>query len=93
MFYVYKHFIPLNFPLLHLKIGGLQMDKELRSLIGYLTSVTTWSVRDKFARLTQIATVLNLETVNELMEYWGSNSGTLMWRLTPGEIRQILALR
>ena len=78
---------------MHLKIGGLQMDKELRSLIGYLTSVTTWSVRDKFARLTQIATVLNLETVNELMEYWGSNSGTLMWRLTPGEIRQILALR
>lgn len=45
------------------QLGGLQFDKELRSLVAYLTTVTTWTIRDKFARLTQMATVLNLERV------------------------------
>ncbi|CAL1534730.1 unnamed protein product [Lymnaea stagnalis] len=75
------------------RLGGLQFDKELRSLVGYLSSVTTWTVRDKFARLTQMATILNLERVSEIMDYWGQNSGPLTWRLTPTEVRQILALR
>ena len=47
------------------QLGGLQFDKELRSLVGYLTAVTQWTIRDKFARLTQIATILNLERVRE----------------------------
>lgn len=46
-----------------LQLGGLQFDKELRSLVAYLTTVTTWTIRDKFARLTQMATILNLERV------------------------------
>lgn len=46
-----------------LQLGGLQFDKELRSLIAYLTTVTTWTIRDKFARLSQMATILNLERV------------------------------
>ncbi|XP_053304581.1 conserved oligomeric Golgi complex subunit 4 isoform X2 [Spea bombifrons] len=45
------------------RLGGLQFDKELRSLIAYLTTVTTWTIRDKFARLSQMATILNLERV------------------------------
>ena len=52
-----------------LQLGGLQFDKELRVLVGYLTSVTTWTIRDKFARLTQMATVLNLERVSLLVFY------------------------
>lgn len=46
-----------------LQLGGLQFDKELRSLVAYLTTVTTWTIRDKFARLSQMATILNLERV------------------------------
>lgn len=46
------------------QLGGLQFDKELRSLIAYLTTVTTWTIRDKFARLSQMATILNLERVS-----------------------------
>ncbi|EOB09038.1 Conserved oligomeric Golgi complex subunit 4, partial [Anas platyrhynchos] len=65
------------------RLGGLQFDKELRSLIAYLTTVTTWTIRDKFARLSQIATILNLERVTEILDYWGPNSGPLTWRLTP----------
>uniref|UniRef100_A0A8C5KGT6 Conserved oligomeric Golgi complex subunit 4 n=1 Tax=Jaculus jaculus TaxID=51337 RepID=A0A8C5KGT6_JACJA len=75
------------------RLGGLQFDKELRSLIAYLTTVTTWTIRDKFARLSQMATVLNLERVTEILDYWGANSGPLTWRLTPAEVRQVLALR
>ena len=68
-------------------------DKEVRALVSYLTSTTSWSVRDKFARLTQMATVLNLEKVTEISDYWGSNSGSLTWRLTPTEVRQVMSLR
>ncbi|KAG7468702.1 hypothetical protein MATL_G00145750 [Megalops atlanticus] len=75
------------------RLGGLQFDKELRSLVTYLTTVTTWTIRDKFARLTQMATILNLERVTEILDYWGPNSGPLTWRLTPAEVRQVLALR
>lgn len=144
-----------------MQLGGLQFDKELRSLIAYLTTVTTWTIRDKFARLSQMATILNLERVcvapltwrgkgdweerqkqhldpcfslktkcppaaqpyrapsswappllrlshdslslltcqcsslqvTEILDYWGANSGPLTWRLTPAEVRQVLALR
>ncbi|CAB4004191.1 conserved oligomeric Golgi complex subunit 4-like, partial [Paramuricea clavata] len=75
------------------RLGGLQFDKELRSLVGYLTAITQWTVRDKFARLTQMATILNMERVSEIMEYWDSSSGPLTWRLTPTEVRQIMTLR
>ncbi|XP_032051771.1 conserved oligomeric Golgi complex subunit 4 [Aythya fuligula] len=75
------------------RLGGLQFDKELRSLIAYLTTVTTWTIRDKFARLSQIATILNLERVTEILDYWGPNSGPLTWRLTPAEVRRVLGLR
>lgn len=58
-----------------LQLGGLQFDKELRSLIAYLTTVTTWTIRDKFARLSQIATILNLERVSCtcFWSYWAQS--------------------
>ena len=31
--------------------------------------------------------------VDEILDYWGVNSGPLTWRLTPTEVRQILSLR
>lgn len=31
--------------------------------------------------------------VSEILDYWGPNSGPLTWRLTPAEVRQVLALR
>lgn len=36
--------------------------------------------------------VLSLQ-VTEILDYWGQNSGPLTWRLTPAEVRQVLALR
>lgn len=66
-----------DFPLCP-QLGGLQFDKELRSLIAYLTTVTTWTIRDKFARLSQMATILNLERVSCT---WSASTGGL-WDTT-----------
>ena len=69
-------------------LGGLQFDKELRSLTSFLTSVTTWSIRDKFSRVSQIASILNVETVQEVTEFCGSqSSGT--WKLSHAEVKII----
>ena len=73
------------------RLGGLILDQEVRQLSSFLTGATSWSVRDKLARLSQIATLLNLETVAELSEYWDSSSST--WRLTSTDVRSILTLR
>lgn len=75
------------------RLGGLQFDKELRYLISYMTSVTTWSIRDKFSRVSQISTLLNMEMVSEILDIWGTNAGPMTWRLTPAEVRQVLSLR
>jgi hypothetical protein len=66
------------------------LDREVRSLVSFLSSVTTWSIREKFGRLTQMATVLNVEAVSEVADIWG---GSVSCQLTPAEVRQVLALR
>lgn len=83
-----KNILKCNFS----KYGGLHLDKEIRVLVNYLTSLTSWSIREKFARLSQITILLSLETLSELFEYWNSPLA-ITWRLTPNEIRHILRLR
>jgi hypothetical protein len=75
------------------QLGGLQLDRDARTLVGHFSGMTQRTVRDKFARLTQIATILNLEKVSEILEYWGENSGPVTWRLSSTEVRRILSLR
>ncbi|KAF7990028.1 hypothetical protein HCN44_008702 [Aphidius gifuensis] len=71
--------------------GGLILDKEIRSLASYLASSTSWSIRDKFTRLMQIANTLSVEKIEELIDYCGADS--ISWRLTPAEVKKILSLR
>jgi hypothetical protein len=54
--------------------------------------VTSRTVRDKFARLSQMATVLALEGVGEMLDFWG-DSGAIAWRITEGDVRALLAQR
>lgn len=74
-------------------LGGLQFDKDVRNLIGRLSSLTQSTVRDKFSRLQQIAIVLNLESVQEILDSWGDNAGSLSWRLSPAEVKKVMSLR
>ena len=79
---------------MHFQLGGLVLDQEVRALGSFLTGATSWSVRDKMTRLTQIATLLNLDKVSELNDYWNPSNGDMpSWRLTANEVRQILTLR
>ena len=65
----------------------------MRTLVNHLSGLTQRTVRDKFARLTQMATVVNLEAAEEILDYWGENAGALTWRLSAQEVRRALALR
>lgn len=69
------------------------LDQEVRALGSFLTGATSWSVRDKLARLSQMATILNLEKVSEISDYWDPTENSTTWRLTANEVRTILALR
>ncbi|KAH8246772.1 hypothetical protein KR038_008690 [Drosophila bunnanda] len=77
------------------RLGGLVLDQEVRALGSYLTGATSWSVRDKMTRISQIATLLNLDKISELSEYWSPENNKEMstWHLTPNEVRTFLTLR
>ncbi|KAG2312414.1 hypothetical protein Bca52824_023971 [Brassica carinata] len=75
------------------QLGGLQLDRDTRALVSHFSGMTQRIVRDKFARLTQMATILNLEKVSEILDFWGENAGPMTWRLTTGEVRLVLGLR
>ncbi|RWS29980.1 Conserved oligomeric Golgi complex subunit 4-like protein [Leptotrombidium deliense] len=75
------------------KIGGLQLDRELRALIGYITSLTTWSLRDKFNRLRDIALVLSADTVSEVIEFFKEEKLDSPSRLSAHEIPSFLRQR
>ena len=47
--------------------------------------VTQRTVRDKWARLSQMATILSLESPQELLDYWAGGT----WRLSPAQARQV----
>lgn len=71
------------------QLGGLQLDRDVRTAVATLGEVTQRTVRDKWARLSQMATILSLETCEELLDYWASGN----WRLSPAQARQVLAQR
>lgn len=75
-------------------LGGLQADRDVRSLGAYFADKCRGSsVRDVFARLSQIAMLVNLESANEIYDVWGGNAGGMTWRLAPSEVRMALKLR
>jgi len=75
------------------QLGALQLDKEVRGLVSQTSNLTERTVRDKFARLSHISTALNLDSPAEILDYWGDNAGTMNWRLTGREVKQVLRLR
>lgn len=75
------------------QLGGVKLDRDLRQLISFLSNRTQHPIRDKFARIMQMASVLSLEKVEEVVEYWNMNSGPALWHLTSREIKQVLHLR
>ena len=71
------------------QLGGLQLEKDIRSLVIGLSELTNSSMRDKFSRLQQIATVLGVETADEAADLIGD----ALLSLTSLDIRQTLSQR
>jgi hypothetical protein len=49
--------------------GALRFDKDLRSVVHYLSTMTEWLSRDRFTRLNQMSTLLNFEEVRSACVY------------------------
>lgn len=71
------------------QLGAMQFDKDIRAIVALFSSLTQKSVREKLARLTQIATILNLDSPADILPYWS----TVSWRLTATEIKRYMRLR
>lgn len=75
-------------------LGGLKVDRDVRGLGAYFAGKCRGSsVRDVFARLSQISMLVNLESPTEIYDIWGGNAGGMTWRLAPTEVRMALRLR
>jgi hypothetical protein len=73
------------------QLGGLQLERDVRGLVVALSEVTTRSVRDRFARLQQLATVWGVESAEEANELM--NDVAVGWRLNALDVRQALGQR
>eukprot|EP00471_Norrisiella_sphaerica_P011270 CAMPEP_0184493506 /NCGR_PEP_ID=MMETSP0113_2-20130426/26173_1 /TAXON_ID=91329 /ORGANISM="Norrisiella sphaerica, Strain BC52" /LENGTH=808 /DNA_ID=CAMNT_0026878785 /DNA_START=88 /DNA_END=2514 /DNA_ORIENTATION=+ len=71
--------------------GGLQFDKDIRKVSGLFNKLCNKPVRDKFTRLLQIASLLQVDKVEEILDYWTSDAQ--VWRLSPMDVKAVLSLR
>jgi hypothetical protein len=70
--------------------GALQFDTDVRALCSFFTNLSERALRHKFARLFEMSSLLNLESLAELQEIYGEMK---TWRLNSDEIRKVLSLR
>ena len=68
----------------------MQLDRDVRVLVSTMTEVVPGTVRERFARLSEMSTLLSLERPGEISDY---ASATATWRLTETQIREVLSQR
>ncbi|KZV62045.1 COG4-domain-containing protein [Peniophora sp. CONT] len=74
------------------ELGAIRFDRDLRAVTSYLAGQTAFGdVREKFVRLQQIATILNLDAEEDVDEFY--NSSGIPWKLSEGEARAVSGLR
>jgi len=74
------------------ELGAIRFDRDIRSVTTYLSSQTAFGdVREKFTRLQQTSTLLNLDSEEDVEEFY-SGSG-ITWALTLQEARTIAGLK
>lgn len=71
-------------------LGALQFESDIRVLCSFFTSVSEQASRHKWARLFEMASLLTLESVDELRELLGE---VRHWKLTPEETRKLIDCR
>ncbi|KAG5645852.1 hypothetical protein DXG03_005194 [Asterophora parasitica] len=74
------------------ELGAIRFDRDLRSITAYLASQTAFGdAREKFVRLQQISTLLNLDNEEDVDEFY--NSSGITWKLSSTEARAIAGLK
>jgi len=74
------------------ELGAIRLDRDVRSVVTYLTSQTAFGKsREKFRRLQHISTLLNLDLDDDVDEFYSSSG--VVWTLSIQEARSIVALR
>ncbi|GJE97920.1 COG4-domain-containing protein [Phanerochaete sordida] len=74
------------------ELGAVRFDRDLRAVTTYLSSQTAFGdVREKFLRLQQIATLLNLDSEEDVDEFY--NGSGIAWKLNEHEARLVAGLR
>jgi hypothetical protein len=71
------------------QLGAAQLDKDIRVLVTALSRKANRSVRDKFAKLTQMYMLLSLDSPREALDLWSPTR----WRLSAEEVKKVLSLR
>ncbi|TFK42862.1 COG4 transport protein-domain-containing protein [Crucibulum laeve] len=83
-----RHIMSLKFT----ELGAMRFDRDFRSITSFLASQTmAGDSREKFIRLQQITTILNLDNEEDVDEFY--NGSGINWRLTLQEARSIANLR
>ncbi|KAI6167137.1 COG4-domain-containing protein [Pisolithus thermaeus] len=83
-----KHILTFHFS----ELGAVHFDRDLRSIIAYLSSQTTFGdIRDKFVRLQQISLLLNLDNGEDVEAFY--NGSGVPWRLNIQEAKSIVGLK
>lgn len=74
------------------ELGAIRFDRDLRSITTFLSSQTAFGdAREKFTRLQQISTLLNLDSEEEVDQFYDSSG--IAWKLTLKEAQAIAGLR
>ena len=74
------------------ELGAIRYERDIRAVANYLSAQTSFGgSREKFTRLQQIATVLNLDSDEDPEEFY-SNSG-IPWRLSKNEYNAVVEQR
>ncbi|KAJ7684832.1 COG4 transport protein-domain-containing protein [Mycena polygramma] len=74
------------------ELGAIRFDRDLRAITTYLSSQTAFGdAREKFLRLQQVSTILNLDNEEDVDEFY--NSSGITWKLSAQDARAIAALK
>ncbi|KAH8829698.1 COG4 transport protein-domain-containing protein [Flagelloscypha sp. PMI_526] len=83
-----KHLLTFKYT----ELGAIRFDRDLRAITSYLTGQTAFGdTREKFVRLQQIATLLNLDAEEDVDDFY--NTSGITWKLTLAEARVVANLK
>jgi hypothetical protein len=76
--------------------GSMQLDRDRRRLQSFFNGLTpSINHRDKFTRLEQMSSLLQLDRPSEVLDMWTPDNATdrTVWKLDANEVKKILTLR